>query len=78
MFHGQLMMVWQALDGGSGAVAALCGLLRCWLSHRAAVRHDREVTRRLALVLSHPEGGKLAADLFGLRGAERPVPGDRP
>ncbi|MEO7196815.1 MAG: hypothetical protein ABIZ05_18660 [Pseudonocardiaceae bacterium] len=42
-------------------ITAVCGVLRGWISHRTAVRHEEEATRRVRLAVSGTSSTERAA-----------------
>jgi hypothetical protein len=42
-------------------ISAVCGVLRAWISHRTAIRHEAEATRRVRLAVGGTSSPERAA-----------------
>lgn len=42
-------------------ITAVCGILRAWITHRTAIRHEAEATRRVLLAVGGTSSTERAA-----------------
>lgn len=42
-------------------ITAVCGILRAWITHRTAIRHEAEATRRVQLAVGGTSSTERAA-----------------